>query len=43
MIETIIADPAKLREFYEVGWTIVDDMLSADEVHEHLVELERCI
>jgi ectoine hydroxylase-related dioxygenase (phytanoyl-CoA dioxygenase family) len=37
------ADPRKLEEFHETGWTIIDDVLSPAEVAVHKAELIRCI
>ena len=40
---TIAADPAKLNDFYETGWTIIEDVLAPQEVSVAVRELERCI
>jgi ectoine hydroxylase-related dioxygenase (phytanoyl-CoA dioxygenase family) len=43
MIEAVAADPKKIIEFNELGWTIVNDVLSSDDVRIFREELERCI
>lgn len=40
---TVQADPQKIDEFREVGWTVVEDVLSPAQVAEYRSELERCI